>query len=125
MHGSMHSPRAILIVESDQLLRLITADILEAAGFATLQTGSAEDALAILETRSDIALLLTAIKMTGSMDGEELAHAVRARWPAMKIIVVSGRPRETEIELPPDSLFFAKPYHADMMIAQIRSLIGL
>ena len=116
---------AILIVESDQLLRLLTADILEAAGFETLQTGDADEALAILEARSDIALLLTAIKMTGSMDGDELAHAANARWPAIKIIVASGRLPATENELPPDSRFLAKPYHADMMISQIRSLIGL
>jgi hypothetical protein len=43
----------------------------------------------------------------------------------MQIIVASGHLRATENELPPDSLFFTKPYHADMMISQIRLLIGL
>jgi DNA-binding NtrC family response regulator len=125
MHGTMPSRHTILIVESNNFLRLLTADVLEAAGFATLQTGNAEEALAMLEARSDIALLLTAIKMSGSMNGEELAHTVKARWPAMQIIVASGHLRTTENELPADSLFFTKPYHADMMISQIRLLIGL
>ena len=125
MHGTMHSPHAILIVESDQLLRLLTVDILEDAGFETIQTDNAEEALAILEARPGIALLLTAIRMTGSMNGEKLAHAVHARWPAMKIIVTSGHLPVPENQLPPDSRFLNKPYHADMMISQIRSLIGL
>lgn len=125
MHGTMQSPRAILIVESDRLLRLLTVDILEDAGFETIQTGNAEEALAILEARPDIALLLTAIKITGSMNGEKLAHTVHARWPATKIIVASGHLPVPEIELPADSRFFLKPYRADMMISEIRSLIGL
>ena len=125
MDGTMPARRTILIVESNNFLRLLTADVLEAAGFETLQTGNAEEALAVLEARCDIALLLTAIKMTGSMNGEELAYAVKARWPAMPIIVASGHLRTTANDLPPDSLFFTKPYHADMMISQIRSLIGL
>jgi CheY-like chemotaxis protein len=34
--------------------------------------------------------MVTDIQMPGSMDGVELPRAVRARWPSIKIIVVSG-----------------------------------
>ena len=80
---------AILIVEDDQLLKWLTVNIVEAAGFTALQADNADEAVAILEARSDIALLLTDINMPGSMDGLKLAHAVRNRWPPIKIIVVS------------------------------------
>ena len=46
----------------------------------------ADEALSILENRSDIALLFSDIQMPGSMDGLKLAYAVHARWPAIKII---------------------------------------
>jgi CheY-like chemotaxis protein len=122
MTGGKLSPRAILIVENDQLLKLFTVDMVEEAGFLALQANNADDAVAILEARSDIALLLTDINMPGSMDGLKLAHAVRRRWPPIKIIVISGR--VPEYDLPADIRFFSKPYQTDTMISEIRSLIG-
>ena len=114
--------RAILIVEDDQLLRLLTVDIVEAAGFIALQADNADEAEAILEARSDIALLLTDINMPGSMNGLKLAHAVRNRWPPIKIIVVSSRVPDSV--LPTDSRFFVKPYHGKELISEIQSLMA-
>jgi CheY-like chemotaxis protein len=54
--------------------------------------------------------VFTDINMPGSMDGLKLAHAVRNRWPPIKIIVTSGRDRVTEQDLPEGGRFFAKPY---------------
>ena len=71
---------AILIVEDDQLLKFLTVNIVEEAGFVALHAASADEAVAILESRSDVALLLTDIDMPGSMDALKLAHAVRNRW---------------------------------------------
>ena len=116
------SPPAILIVEDDALLMMLAVDVVEHAGYEALQADNADAAIAILECRSDIALLLTDVNMPGSMDGLKLAHAVRDRWPPVKIIIVSSRAPDGE--LPTDGRFFAKPYHADTMISEIRSLIG-
>jgi CheY-like chemotaxis protein len=113
--------RAILIVEDDQLLKLLTVDIVEAAGFVALQANNADEAVAIMEARSDIALLLTDINMPGSMDGLKLAHAVHNRWPSIKIIIVSSRVPKSD--LPTDSRFFAKPYQVEKLISAIHSLI--
>jgi two-component system, response regulator PdtaR len=118
------APKAILIVEDDQLLKLLTVDIVEEAGYVALQASSADEAVAIMESRTDIALLLTDIDMPGSMDGIKLAHAVRNRWPPIRIIVVSGRLHLLEEDLPTHSRFFAKPYSSDAIISEIRSLIG-
>jgi hypothetical protein len=63
------SSRVVLIVEHEELLKSLTADIMESAGLAALQAGDADEALAILESRSDIALMLTSVKMPGSIDG--------------------------------------------------------
>ena len=65
--------------------------------------------MALLESRTDIAVLFTDINMPGSMDGLKLAHAVRGRWPPVKIIMVSGQVRLTASELPSDSKFFRSP----------------
>jgi DNA-binding NtrC family response regulator len=118
------SPSVVLIVEHDELLKSLTADILEDAGFAAVQASDADEALAILECRSDIALLLTSVTMPGSMDGLGLAHMVCKRWPAIKTIIVSSQVRLIGSDLTAGSRFFLKPYHALAMISEIHSLIG-
>jgi DNA-binding response OmpR family regulator len=118
------SPRVVLIVEHDALLKSFTANIMEAAGFAALQAGDADEALAILETRSNIALMLTSVTMPGSMDGLGLARTVRKRWPAIKTIIASSQVRLMGSDLTAGSRFVLKPYHVPTMISGVRSLIG-
>jgi DNA-binding NtrC family response regulator len=118
------SPHVVLIVEHDELLKSCTADIMENAGFVALQAGDADEAVTILESRSDIAVLLSSVAMPSSMDGLSLAHTVCERWPAIKIIIASSQVRLTGYNLPKGSRFFLKPYHAQRMISEMRSLLG-
>src|SRR3978361_2427985 len=107
----------VLIVEDEMMLRMRAVDIVEDAGFISIEAVNADEALAILESRSDIDLLFTDIQMPGSMDGLKLAHAVHERWPAIKIILVSGQVNPSDAEKPADSRFFGKPLSDDQMIA--------
>ena len=106
------------------LLRMRAVDIVEDAGFSAVEAINADDALTILESRSDIELLFTDIQMPGSMDGLKLAHAVHERWPLIKIILVSGQLKLTECDKPPDSLFFGKPLGVKQMIAEMQEMMG-
>lgn len=116
--------RAVLVVEDEMLLRMRAVDIVEDAGFTAVEAVNADDALAILESRSDIELLFTDIQMPGSMDGLKLAYAVHARWPLIKIILVSGQLKLTESDKPPDSRFFGKPLGVQQMIAEMQEMMG-
>ncbi|HMH66094.1 MAG TPA: response regulator [Rhizomicrobium sp.] len=124
MTRSTQAGRAVLIVENHKLLRLFMAGLVETAGFEAIQAGNADEALAILECGSDIALLVTNVVMDGSMDGVELAHAVDIRWPSIKIIVTSAKRGLMESDLPRKSLLLAKPYHDDEMLFEMRALIA-
>src|SRR3954453_7012177 len=114
----------VLIVEDEMVLRMRAVDIVEDAGFRAVEAVNADEAISILEARSDISLLLTDIQMPGSMDGLKLAHAVHDRWPAIKIILVSGQVNPSEAERPVDSRFFGKPLHVEEMTAQLELMIG-
>src|ERR1700709_1548649 len=94
----------VLIVEDEMILRMRAVDIVEDAGFSPIEAVNADDALAILESRSDIELLFTDIQMPGSIDGLNLAYAVHERWPSIKIILVSGQLKLTDADKPADSL---------------------
>jgi two-component sensor histidine kinase/CheY-like chemotaxis protein len=106
------------------VLRMRAADIVEDAGFSAVEAVNADEAIAILESRSDIALLFTDIQMPGSMDGLKLAHAVHARWPAIKIVLVSGQVKPSDAERPTDSRFFGKPLGVEQMIAELQAMVG-
>jgi CheY-like chemotaxis protein len=117
-------PAVVLIVEDEMMLRMRAVDMVLDAGYTPIEALDADEAVAILESRSDIALMCTDIQMPGSMDGLELAHTVDKRWPSIKIIVVSGQLNPPSRDLPPCSRFFGKPLEAGQMIAEMRSMIG-
>ena len=81
----------VLIVEDETLVRMEAIDAIETAGFDVVEAANADQAVAILEQRSDIRLIFTDIHMPGAMDGLKLAHFVKDRWPPIKIIATSGR----------------------------------
>jgi two-component sensor histidine kinase/CheY-like chemotaxis protein len=114
----------VLIVEDEMILRMRAVDMVEDAGFSPIEAVNADDALALLESRSDIELLFTDIQMPGTMNGLKLAHAVHERWPAIKIILVSGKLTPTENDRPAESRFFGKPIEARQMIAELQAMIG-
>ena len=117
-------PAIVLVVEDEMLLRMRAVDMVEDAGYTSVEAVDADEAVAILESRSDIALVMTDIQMPGSMDGLKLAHTVHERWPPIRIILVSGQLKLSTAEIPADSRFFGKPLEAAEMIAQIQNMIG-
>jgi two-component sensor histidine kinase len=58
------------------------------------------------------------------MDGLKLAQAVHLRWPAIKIILVSGQVKPTDDDKPADSRFFGKPVDVKELISELRNMIG-
>src|SRR3979409_1005015 len=114
----------VLVVEDEMVLRMRAVDIVEDAGFKAVEAVNADEALAILESRSDISLLFSDIQMPGSMNGLKLAHAVHERWPCIKIILVSGEVNVADADKPPDSRFFGKPLEEKQMIAELQEMVG-
>jgi CheY-like chemotaxis protein len=101
---------AVLIVEDEFLLRMDAVDIIATAGFEVVEAADADEAIEILESRSDIAVIFTDVQLPGSMDGLKLARAVRGRWPPIKIVATSGQVQVRETDLPDGGRFLAKPY---------------
>jgi CheY-like chemotaxis protein len=116
-------PAVVLVVEDEMLLRMRAVGMVEDAGFTPVEAVDAHEAVAILESRSDIALIFSDIQMPGTMDGLMLAHLVHKRWPPIQIILVSGQLRLETFDMPPGSRFFGKPLQASLMMAQMRNMI--
>lgn len=116
------STPVILIVEDEFLLRMDSADVIEAAGFEVTQAANADEAIDILTGRPEIHVVFTDIQMPGTMDGLKLARFVRDRWPPIKIVATSGLVRVGENDLPAGSVFLPKPYRGTEVVAILREL---
>ncbi|MBA4171911.1 MAG: hypothetical protein C0511_04450 [Hyphomicrobium sp.] len=112
----------VLVVEDEPLVRLFASDMIEEAGFEVLQAADATDAIVTLEDRLDVRVVFTDVDMPGGIDGIMLAICIRERWPAIQIIITSGRPWPEGTDLPEDMVFFSKPYRQDRVLETVRRM---
>jgi CheY-like chemotaxis protein len=82
-------PKVVLVVDDEALVRMHAVDLFEEMGFEVLEAGSGAEALAVLEARPDVTLLFSDCRMPG-MTGPELAELAAARWPHLRIVLVTG-----------------------------------
>jgi two-component system, response regulator PdtaR len=115
------SPR-VLLVEDDPLLRLDASVVLLDAGYEVLEAADGDEAIALLETESDIRVMVSDIQMPGSLNGVELAHAVRRRWPPIKMLLTSGRHIPRAGELPERVRYLPKPFAGRELLAEVEQL---
>ena len=111
----------ILVVEDERLINLMVSEDLRRAGHAVISAHSADQAIAILESRNDIRLIFTDVDMPGSMDGLKLAAAVRDRWPPVQIVITSGQ--HPEAALPRGTPFLPKPYRIDELLLTLEAFL--
>ena len=116
-------PIAILVVEDDDMIRAIAAEFLEDEGFLVVEAASAQEAIGALERRQPIAAVFTDINMPGAMDGLDLAHFVRKRWPSIKVLLTSGRRQLPATELPSQSRFILKPYRPEQIVGILQDMV--
>ncbi|HEX4511654.1 MAG TPA: response regulator [Burkholderiaceae bacterium] len=119
----MSSKPLVLVVEDEPLLRLHAVSLLEDAGFDTLQAGSADEAIALLEKDANIQIVFTDIDLPGGMDGMKLAAAVRDRWPPVELVLTSGHIKVRDADLPARGHFLSKPYDAERLINTMQGLV--
>jgi two-component system, response regulator PdtaR len=114
----------VLVVEDHPLVRMGVLELMIEAGFETLEASSASEAIQILEARPEIHLVLTDAETPGTMDGIELAHYIRNRWPPIRLIVVSGKRPIASEELPAETRFFHKPYREASIVEAVISILS-
>lgn len=113
--------RSILIVEDEALIRHDLIDFFEHAGWQVFDAGDADEAIAILDERADVRVVLTDVDMPGTMDGLKLAHYVRERFPPTVLFIVSGNTPLRPEDLPARATFLPKPFDHHRLLRQIEA----
>lgn len=113
----------ILIVDDEPLVRLVAAEFMEDAGWIAVEAANASEALAVLSEKKNIQVLFTDINMPG-MDGLELARHVHRMDPRIELVITSGKRALSDIEMPDEGTFLAKPYDHEELISVIGSKLA-
>jgi CheY-like chemotaxis protein len=129
MGSSVEWPKAkarlvVLVVEDEPLQRMMAVDLVEGAGFEALPVANAEQAIGILERRSDVRIVFTDIDLQRGMNGMRLAALIRDRWPPIEFIVTSGHMDGATLDLPPRSRFFSKPYRREDIVGALHGFLA-
>jgi len=87
--GEARRDERVLLVEDDVLVGVVTETILEEVGYHVTRAGDAVEALGALRDGT-FEILITDVRMPGSMNGVQLAKAATARQPGLKVLLCSG-----------------------------------
>src|SRR5207302_347144 len=79
----------ILVVDDEDSIREIVSSMLSAAGYQCRQAGSGVEALAVLNTGEDFALMLSDLMMR-DLDGIGLLEQTKIKFPEMPVIMVTA-----------------------------------
>jgi len=79
----------VLLVDDEEYIRTTAADMLTELGFTVREAVSGQAALQVLDGGFRPDILITDHVMPG-MTGVELAYAVKARDPRIRVVIVSG-----------------------------------
>jgi CheY-like chemotaxis protein len=101
--------KTVLLVEDEPLLREVTSEDLQDLGFETLCARDAEHALEFLDSDSELAAMITDIRMPGPMDGLALAKRARELRPGIPVVYLSGYSDDGDAPVE-GAQFVRKPY---------------
>ncbi|UHC18470.1 response regulator [Methylobacterium currus] len=110
----------VLVVDDDPQVRHVTASFLNGFGYDEAEVPSGEAALERLDAeRFDI--VVADLAMPG-MSGLDLAEAVRARWPSLPFLLVTGHAEAARI--PADFSVLEKPFPSADLAARVAALLA-
>ena len=114
----------VLVVEDEVMIRMTLVCELEDAGFVVIEAKNADVAMAMLTDRSDIVVVVTDIRMPGSVDGLGLAAWMREHAASVPIIITAAFAELPDIAAinPAIARIVAKPYRLQEVAAWVREV---
>jgi two-component system cell cycle sensor histidine kinase/response regulator CckA len=116
----------VLVVDDDELLRSLAADILSEAGYTVYQAASGEDAIDVFRTTPEIVLVITDMGLPG-IGGDEVVRRVREINPETKSLAMSGFGGDEmlqKVKASEAAKFIAKPFDRGEFLKLVGSIIG-
>jgi PAS domain S-box-containing protein len=117
----------VLVVEDQDSVRRLASHTLHGCGCRVLEAASGDEALRLAEAvQGGCHLVVTDVVMPG-MSGKALADQLRARWPEIKVLFMSGYPNEVILRhglLNGQINYLGKPFTPTELAAKVREVMG-
>lgn len=122
------SMKTIVLVEDDDVVRTLTAEVLQEFGYRVQALRDGNAALQVLRSDESVDLLMSDIGLPG-MDGRELVEAARQVRPTLPVLFASGYDERELLEevRARDNAATAsivKPYDFKLLASRLRELVG-
>ncbi|MFI5165347.1 MAG: PAS domain S-box protein [Thermoanaerobaculales bacterium] len=115
----------VLVVEDEEAARDALRGILTSLGYEVVTAGSGEDA-GRLPVEEPFDVLLTDVMLPG-IAGPELAHGLEARWPGLRVILMSGYTEDEAVRrgiATGKVRFLQKPFDMATLAQEIRAVLS-
>ncbi|AWL94523.1 MULTISPECIES: ATP-binding protein [Bradyrhizobium] len=110
----------ILLVEDDDEVAALVAEMLGQLGYEVTRAASAAAALGALADGRSVDVIFSDIMMPGGMNGVELAHEIKRRRNDIPVLLTSGYAEASVHEAQAAGIqILAKPYHIDELSAAL------
>jgi DNA-binding NtrC family response regulator len=88
------------------------------AGYDVIEAVNADEAVAVLQSSAHVDVIVSDVRMPGSMDGIELLAFVKETFPTMPVIMTSGH-LQAMADTEGATKFVAKPYFLEFMVKAV------
>jgi PAS domain S-box-containing protein len=120
----------VLVVDDEADIRIVMAEVLRLQGYTVLEAADAPSALRQLQdvavqARPD--MLVTDIGLPNGMNGRQLADQVRAQWPQLPVLMVTGYAESTVMKnetLPAQMELLTKPFAMQALVGRVESMLA-
>lgn len=118
---------AILLLEDEQVVRVVTARVLERSGYRVHAAATVAEGRSLWTLHgASVRLLLCDVGVLGEFGGGELVAAIQRGNPAVAVLFTSGLNHELATErhgLPGTAAFLPKPYTAMDLLVAVRAIL--
>lgn len=112
----------ILVVEDDDIVRMLIVDVLDELEFKVLEADGGEQALSFLNDKHQVIDLMMTDVGLPVMDGRELATQARLVRPTLPVLFASGYAES--IEVPADMHVIGKPFSIDQLRDKVKGILN-
>lgn len=120
----MEHCEVILVVDDEPMIRSLIRQELTESGYEVFEAGNGDEALGIVESTSNIDLILTDVRMPGRLNGFDLIERVLASYPRMRVIVMSGYTGQASTRFGLADRYLRKPFTMSFLERHIRELLA-
>jgi two-component system cell cycle sensor histidine kinase/response regulator CckA len=123
---SLRGSETILVAEDEDGVRSLTREVLEKYGYTVLEAANGEEALKVAEQHEGPLDLLLSDVVMPRMGGPELAQALLAKRPSVKVLYMSGytdHPMVRRGVVNAGVAFLQKPFTPTVLVSRVREVL--